>query len=98
MASGYDQLPEAVLEETVHPDEVILIPQDGGAVHMLLYSGQAGDGYISLKYVVLDEKHVKGIVAATTQGGADAVPVAPLVDLTQLQQPVFVDDDVIRRA
>lgn len=63
MATGYDQLPEAILEETIHPDDVILIPQDDGTVHMLLYAGKTENGYVALKYVILDAKHVAGIAS-----------------------------------
>ena len=83
------ELPGAVLEETVHPDHVVVIPQTDGTVHMLCYCGSVENGFISLKYVILDEKHVKGIADSY---GDPAVPVthvprAPILDELDLLSP-----------
>lgn len=64
-------LPHAILEETINPDHVVLVPQEDGSVHMLLYSGETETGFVSLKYVILDETHVDGIAR-----GAGHRPVA----------------------
>jgi hypothetical protein len=56
-------LPGAVLEETFWPDQIVVIPNDDGSVHMLMYVGESGvdGGFFSLKHAIISPEHSAGL-------------------------------------
>lgn len=95
-----EQLPGAVLEQTVHPDYIAVGPQPDGSLHLLLYSGQTENGYIDLKYVLLDPEHVREIVTALSAVAHAQRPEHPAQIGTPDNVEVVVPfrEDIVRRA
>ncbi len=78
-------LPVAITEEVVSPEQVIVLVDDNGAAHLLLYAGQLESGqFVSLKHVVLEGSHREIIAGLEAEPESESELEEPEAEHEQL--------------